>query len=145
MGAGAVVRGAETAGTGIAGGVEISGAGGETKLPRAVMTSAVITPPAIATHPAATSGLVQRCWWLAWRRRSSQGSVRGCTGIAVGESGNSGSAALGAALGIAVEAAARGAAASAPIRSRSERNSSIVKIWSGSDSSTTPYNEVLEP
>ena len=37
-----------------------------------------------------------------------------------------------------------GAAASSATRSRRERNSSIVKIWSESDSSTTPPNDAQD-
>lgn len=149
-GAGLVIPGAETTGSGTMG-VETPGAGEVTEPLRAMMTSAVIAPPARTRHPAAISGLVQRRWWLAWRRKSSQGSARGCIGMAAGGSGTAVSTALGNARGAVAEGAvtgaavARGAVASAPIRSRRERSSSMVKIWSESDSSTTPYNEALDP
>jgi len=133
-GAEAVSSGAEAAGTGSNGG-ETAGTDGETERLLAAMTRAVIAPPARARQPAAASGLTQRRRSLARRRKSSHGSARGCTGIAAGGFGTPVSAALVVALG---------AAASTLIRSRRERSSSIVKIWSESDSSTTSPNEVSD-
>lgn len=146
MGAEVGSRGADTAGAGIAGG-RTSGAGGVVEPLRATMTSAVIAPPARARHPAAMSGLAQPRWCRACRRKSSHGSARGCVGIAEGGSTGSGtlvSAPLATALLATGLVTAALGAASAPIRSRRERNSSIVRIWSESDSSTTTYNESLD-
>jgi hypothetical protein len=107
------------------------------------MTSAETPPPAMARQPTAASGPAQRRlvqgrpaqrrWSLARRRKSSQGAARVSSGTPADGSGTSNCAAFGTAAGTA---------ASAPIRSRRERSSSIVRIWSVSGSSTTSNNEL---
>lgn len=150
-GAGGMIEGAGAEGTAVGAAVTTGGAetagldtstvgGGTDRVVRPVMTSIVIAPPATTRQPAIATGLnhrnsAQGRWALARRRRSSQGSVSASSGIAVAGLGTSTSAA---------PAATRGGAASAPIRSRRERSSSTVRIWSASGSLTTLYNEALK-
>jgi hypothetical protein len=122
-------------------GVKTSTVGGGSEREWPVKTSSATPPPAAARQLAAASGLAhrnsaQRRWPLARRRNASQGSGGASSGTPAGESGISNCAAL---------AAGGGAAASAPIRSRRERSSSIVRIWLLSGSSTTLYNELPDP
>lgn len=127
-----VTEGAEVAGT------ETSMGAGGTERVWPVMISTATPPPATARQPAAASGLahrrpVQRRWSLARRRKSSQGSARASSGMAAGWFGTLISAALVTTVG---------AAAGTPVWSRRARNSSIVRIWSASGSSTTSYNDL---
>jgi hypothetical protein len=131
-GAEVVTEGAEVTG------VKTSTVGGGSALGCPVKTSNPTPVPAAARQPMAASGLAhrtpaQRRWPLARRRNASQGSAGASSGTPAGGSGISNCAAL---------ATGAGAAASLPIRSRRERSSSIVRIWSLSGSSTTSYNEL---
>lgn len=150
-GAGGMIEGAGVEGTAVGAGVATGGAeaagldtstvgGGTDRVVRPVMTSIMIAPPATTRQPPTATGLNHRSsaqgrWALARRRRSSQGSASASSGIAVAGLGTSTSAA---------PAATRGCAVSAPIRSRRERSSSTVRIWSASGSLTTLYNEALK-
>jgi hypothetical protein len=116
-----ITGGADTAGTGT-----VTGMGAPEPL-CAVMTT-TIAPPARARPPPASASLFQRRRSVARDRKSSHGSVSASCEAAVGG--------LGASVG-AAPVVAHGGGVSTPARSRNERNSSIAKIWSASDSSTT--------
>jgi hypothetical protein len=131
--------GEETA-DGLTGGADAAGTGtltgaGAPEPPCAVMTTA-IAPPASASPPPAIASLPQRRRSVARDRKSSQGSAPASGEAAVGGLGTSTRAA---------PVVAHGGDASTPARSRKERNSSIAKIWSASDSSTTSPNGARGP
>lgn len=125
---------------GLTGTAETSGTGattpeGETDRVCAVMTSTTTAAPVRARHPPAATNRPHLRRSLVWRRKSSHESSLAAR-LAVSRSGGW----IGAAL-----VAAAGAAGSVPIRSRRARNSSIARIWSASDSSTTTPNGAPGP
>lgn len=146
MGTGSTAEGCavdETAAgaAGLTGTADTVGAGsvtpeGGTERLCAVRTSTPTAAPARARPPPAATSLPRCRRSLACRRSSSQGSTRASGAIAASGSGGSTGAAF---------VTAPGAAVSAPIRSRRARNSSIARIWSLSDSSTTTYNGASGP
>ena len=131
--------GEETA-DGITGGIGAAGAGALTGAgapePPCAVRARTIAPTASARPPPASASLPQRRRSVARDRKSSHGSAPVSSGAAVGG--------LGTSLGTALVATG-GRDVSSAIRSRSARNSSIAKIWSESDSSTTSPNGARRP
>jgi hypothetical protein len=113
------------------------------------MSSTATAPPVRARHPPAATSLPQRCRPWACRRNASHGSSSGSSAPSGlpgdGSAGSGACRACGFSNNGAALVAVFGAARSAPIRSRRARNSSIARIWSASDSSTTSPNGLPGP